>query len=135
MVERCSMVSWAPWRSGSTVGSGSQWAPQAQVVIAFRAVGIELYPAAQDLDGFVDLIEAIVDRPKVNVRSGPQRIEPGHFLEMVGSTRQIVNQKTDGCQPIVNIRGIGLHAQRAHLELAGLLLFALSHSLTGLTAQ
>ena len=96
---------------------------------------IQLNAAAQHLDSFINLIEPIVDRAQIDVRPSAERVEARHFLEVVGSARQVAQQETDGRQTVVDIRGVGLYVQSAHVELASLLVAPLSNRLTSLVAK
>jgi hypothetical protein len=108
---------------------------KAEVVISFRPMRIELDAAPQDLDGFIHLVEPVVDGAEIDVGPGPQWIEPRHFLEMVSRTGQIVQQEANGRQSVVDVRRIRAQAQCLQVQLPCLFVLALCHGLAGLHAQ
>ena len=77
---------------------------QAEVVIALRPVRIQLDAAPQSMDGVVKLVKPVVHGPKIDEGPGPQRVQTGHFLEVVGGAGQVVEQEADRRQAIMHVQ-------------------------------
>ena len=55
-----------------------------------------------------------------------ERVEPGHFQKVVSGAMQIVEQKADGRQSVVQIGVIAVRTQRLPIKLAGLRVLCLA---------
>jgi hypothetical protein len=84
---------------------------------------------------FIELVHAIVDGAEVDEGARTQRIEPRHFFEMVGGAGEVVEQEADRGDAVVDVGDIGAQGQRLQVELAGLVVLALSNCLLGALTQ
>src|SRR5262249_32289046 len=118
-------------RLDGQVGLSLALVDQAEVVIALASVNVELNAAAQDRDSVVELIEAVVDGPEVDVSPRAKGIQPRNFLEVVRGGGQVVQQKTDSRQPVMDIRRVGPQPQRLKIQLPRQLVLALRNGSLG----
>ncbi len=108
---------------------------KAEVVIAFAAVRIKLDAPPQSFDRFFVFFQAVINRSEVDVRAGPQRVQAGHFFEMVSGAVQIVEQETGRGQAVVYVGSIRTEGQRLQVNLACLLDLPLRDRLTSPLAE
>src|SRR5262245_56306520 len=96
---------------------------------------IELDAAAERRHGLVQLVEQVVDGPEIDVGPRPQRVEAGHFAEMVRGTIKVAQLKADRCQAVMDVRGIGTKAQSLQVQLPCTIPVALIHALASALEQ
>ena len=108
---------------------------QTQVVKPLDTRAVQLQAAPESLDRLLELLHQVQDGPKVDVRTGPQGIEPGDFAEMVGGAGQLAQLEIDGGQAVMDVGEVGFQAEGLQIDLLRLLPVAGLEGLPGTLAE